>query len=132
MTTNEAEKKYQQYAQHEDRVKNAEPRYLTEGKKRYLLASSQESLQALLDNQNAELTRVLIALKSEHDQLTLETNKIQNMLDEYDKRIAMLQSADETSKMAEEKQKKDFEFMDNGISSKKERKMKKNSTKNLY
>ena len=122
MTTNEAEKKYQQYAQHEDRVKNAEPRYLTEGKKRYLLASSQESLQALLDNQNAELTRVLIALKSEHDQLTLETNKIQNMLDEYDKRIAMLQSADETSKMAEEKQKKDFEFMDNGINSKKERK----------
>ena len=122
MTNNEAEKKYQQYAQHEDRVKNAEPRYLTEGKKRYLLASSQESLQALLDNQNAELTRVLIALKSEHDQLTLETNKIQNMLDEYDKRIAMLQSADETSKMAEEKQKKDFEFMDNGINSKKERK----------
>ena len=122
MTTNEAEKKYQQYAQHEDRVKNAEPRYLTEGKKRYLLASSQESLQALLDNQNAELTRVLIALKSEHDQLTLETNKIQNMLQEYDKRIAMLQSADETSKVAEEKQKKDFEFMDNGISSKKERK----------
>ena len=122
MTTNEADKKYQQYDKHEDRVKNAEPRYLTEGKKRYLLASSQESLQALLDNQNAELTRVLIALKSEHDQLTLETNKIQNMLDEYDKRIAMLQSADETSKMAEEKQKKDFEFMDNGISSKKERK----------
>ena len=122
MTNNEAEKKYQQYAQHEDRVKNAEPRYLTEGKKHYLLASSQESLQALLDNQNAELTRVLIALKSEHDQLTLETNKIQNMLDEYDKRIAMLQSADETSKMAEEKQKKDFEFMDNGINSKKERK----------
>ena len=122
MTTNEAEKKYQQYDRHEDRVKNAEPRYLTEGKKRYLLASSQESLQALLDNQNAELTRVLIALKSEHDQLTLETNKIQNMLQEYDKRIAMLQSADETSKVAEEKQKKDFEFMDNGISSKKERK----------
>ena len=42
------------------------------------------------------------------------------MLDEYDKRIAMLQSADEASKMAEEKQKKDFDFMDNGINSKKD------------
>ena len=122
MATNEEDKIYQQYDKHEDRIKYAEPKYLTEQKKRYLLASSQESLQALIENQNNELTRVLIALKSEHDQLTLETNKIQNMLIEYDKRIAMIQSADETSKIAEEKQKKDFEFMDNGISSKKERK----------
>lgn len=129
MVSNEEDKKFQQYNNHEDRVKNAEPRYLTEGKKRYLLASSQESLQALLDNQKDELSRVLIALKSEHDQLTLETNKIQNMLDEYDKRIAMLQSADEASKMAEEKQKKDFDFMDNGINSKKDRKNEEEYTK---
>ena len=129
MSTNEEERNYQQYDQLEERIKNAEPRYLTEGKKRYLLASSQESLQALQENQKAELTRVLISLKSEHDQLTLETNKIQNMLDEYDKRIAMIQSADETSKIAEDKQKKDFEFMDNGISSKKERKNEEEFTK---
>ena len=129
MSINEEERNYQQYDQLEERIKNAEPRYLTEGKKRYLLASSQESLQALQENQKAELTRVLISLKSEHDQLTLETNKIQNMLDEYDKRIAMIQSADETSKIAEDKQKKDFEFMDNGISSKKERKNEEEFTK---
>ena len=129
MSTNEEERNYQQYDKLEERIKNAEPRYLTEGKKRYLLASSQESLQALQDNQKAELTRVLIALKSEHDQLTLETNKIQNMLDEYDKRIAMIQSADESSKIAEDKQKKDFEFMDNGINSKKERKNEEEFTK---
>ena len=129
MSTNEEERQYQQYDSHEERLKNAEPRYLTEGKKRYLLASSEESLQALIDNQNAELTRVLITLKSEHDQLTLETNKIQSMLDEYDKRISMLQSADEASKAAEEKQKKDFEFMDNGITSKKDRKSEEEYTK---
>ena len=129
MSTNEEERNYQQYDSHEERLKNAEPKYLTEGKKRYLLASSEESLQALLDNQNEELTRVLITLKSEHDQLTLETNKIQSMLDEYEKRIAMLQSADESSKAAEEKQKKDFEFMDNGINSKKERKNEEEFTK---
>ena len=48
-----------------------------------------------MDNQNAELTRVLISLKSEHDHITLETNKIQRMIDEYDKKIQMIQQADE-------------------------------------
>ena len=129
MSTNEEDKNYQMYSDLDDRLKNAEPRYLTEQKKRYLLASSQESLQALLDNQNDELTRVLIALKSEHDQLTLETNKIAHMIDEYDKRIKMLEFADENAKEMEEKQKKDFEFMDNGINSKKERKNEEEFTK---
>ena len=69
MTTNETENEYKDLADHENRLKNAQPKYLTEGKKRYLLASSQESIQALMDNQNAELTGVLIALKTEHDQI---------------------------------------------------------------
>ena len=122
MSTNEEDKNYQVYSDMDERLKNAGPRYLTEQKKRYLLASSQESLQALLDTQQNELTRVLITLKSEHDQLTLETHKIQSMIEEYDKRILMLESAEETAKITDEKQKKDFEFMDNGINSKKERK----------
>ena len=121
-TTNEEEEKIQKsMKEHEERLKNAEPRYL-EGKKQFLLASNQESLQSLMDNQKAELTRVLIELKSEHDQLTLESKRIQSMIDEYDKRIAMLQSADESQKASEEKQKENFEFMDNGIKSKKDRK----------
>ena len=40
MATNEEDKIYQQYDKHEDRIKYAEPKYLTEQKKRYLLASS--------------------------------------------------------------------------------------------
>ncbi len=105
----------------EEKVKKVQPRY-QKGKKQYFLASNQESLQSLIDNQNAELTRVLIELKSEHDQLNLETSRVQNMIDEYDKRIAMLQSADESTKAEEEKQKSNFEFMDKGINAKKERK----------
>ena len=121
-TTNEEEEKIQKsMKEHEERLKNAEPRYL-EAKKQFLLASNQESLQSLMDNQKADLTRVLIELKSEHDQITLESKRIQSMIDEYDKRIAMLQSADESQKAAEEKQKENFEFMDNGIKSKKDRK----------
>ena len=122
MTTNEKEKAYKDLSQHENRLKNAQPKYLTEGKKHYLLASSQESLQALKDNQNAELTRVLIALKSEHDQITLESDKIQRQIHEYDKKIKMIQLAEEASKAAEEQQKKQLKFMNEGIDAKKERK----------
>ena len=127
MSTIEEEKKYQDYAQikalqeHRERIENAEPRYM-EPKKLYLLASNQESLQALMEDQENDLTRVLIDLKTEHDQINLETTKIQNMIDEYDKRIKMLQSADQALKEQEEEQKKEFEFMDKGINLKKDRK----------
>ena len=122
MTTNEAENEYKDLAEHENRLKNAQPKYLTEGKKHYLLASSEESLQALKENQNVELTKVLISLKSEHDAITLESVKIQRQIDEYDKKIKMIQLAEEASKAEEEQQKKQLEFMNEGISAKKERK----------
>lgn len=122
MKTNEAENEYKDLAEHENRLKNAQPKYLTEGKKHYLLASSEESLQALKENQNAELTKVLISLKSEHDAITLESDKIQRQIDEYDKKIKMIQLAEEASKAEEEQQKKQLEFMNEGISAKKERK----------
>ena len=122
MAINETEHDYNNLEEHENRLKNAQPKYLTDVKKRYLLASSQESLQALMDNQNAELTRVLIALKSEHDQITLESQNIQRQIAEYDKQINMIQHADELSKTKEEKQKKELEFMNEGIEAKKERK----------
>ena len=122
MTANETEDEYKDLAEHENRLKNAQPKYLTEMKKRYLLASSEESLQALMDNQNAELTNVLISLKSEHDQIKLESDNIQRQIDEYDKQIKMIQNAEEASKANQEKQKKDIQFMNEGINAKKERK----------
>ena len=122
MTANETEDDYKDLAEHENRLKNAQPKYLTEMKKRYLLASSEESLQALMDNQNAELTNVLISLKSEHDQIKLESDNIQRQIDEYDKQIRMIQNAEEASKANQEKQKKDIQFMNEGINAKKERK----------
>ena len=122
MTANETDGDYKDLAEHENRLKNAQPKYLTEMKKRYLLASSEESLQALMDNQNAELTNVLISLKSEHDQIKLESDNIQRQIDEYDKQIKMIQNAEEASKANQEKQKKDIQFMNEGINAKKERK----------
>ena len=122
MTANETENGYNDLEEHENRLKNAQPKYLTEMKKRYLLASSEESLQALMDNQNVELTNVLISLKSEHDQIKLESDNIQRQIDEYDKQIRMIQQAEEASKANQEKQKKDIQFMNEGINAKKERK----------
>ena len=122
MTANETEDDYKDLAEHENRLKNAQPKYLTEMKKRYLLASSEESLQALMDNQNAELTNVLISLKSEHDQIKLESDNIQRQIDEYDKQIKMIQNAEEASKANQEKQNKDIQFMNEGINAKKKKK----------
>ena len=122
MTANENQVEVKDLSEHENRLKNAQPKYLTEGKKSYLLASSEESLQSLMDNQKAELTKVLIALKSEHDQITLESDKIKRQIDEYDKQINMILYSEKATKEREEKQKQDLEFMASGIESKKERK----------
>ena len=122
MTANENQVEVKDLSEHENRLKNAQPKYLTEGKKSYLLASSEESLQSLMDNQKAELTKVLIALKSEHDQITLESDKIKRQIDEYDKQINMIIDSEKAAKEREEKQKQNLEFMASGIESKKERK----------
>jgi len=122
MTANENQVEVKDLSEHENRLKNTQPKYLTEGKKSYLLASSEESLQSLMDNQKAELTKVLIALKSEHDQITLESDKIKRQIDEYDKQINMILDSEKAAKEREEKQKQDLEFMASGIESKKERK----------
>ena len=110
MTANENQVEVKDLSEHENRLKNAQPKYLTEGKKSYLLASSEESLQSLMDNQKAELTKVLIALKSEHDQITLESDKIKRQIDEYDKQINMILDSEKAAKEREEKQKQDLDL----------------------
>ena len=52
--------------------KKGESRYLTSKKKQYLLASNQESIQQLIENQTEQLTNILIQQKSEYDKLTRE------------------------------------------------------------
>ena len=116
------EKKSTNMTDYEERKNNAQPRYLTEGKKQYLLASSQESYQALLDNQLDELTRVLIDLKSEHDRLTLDTKRTEAMIKEYDIRIKMLQGADEKNDKVAQERRDLKEGMIEDISAKKNRK----------
>ena len=67
------EEKLEAEEEYEARKKNASSRYMQDTRKKYLLASNNESLQALIEKQEGELTNVLIELKSEYDLLTRES-----------------------------------------------------------
>ena len=54
--------------------KEIEPRYMTQGKKQYYLASVDENMTQLLRGEIDSLTKVLIELKSQYDDLTRESN----------------------------------------------------------
>ena len=49
--------------EYEVRKKNSSSRYMEDTRKQYLLTFNNESLQALIENQEEELTIVLIELK---------------------------------------------------------------------
>ena len=55
-------------------------------RKQYLLASNNEFLQVLIENQEEEITRVLIELKFEYDLLTRESSIKKELIEEYNKK----------------------------------------------
>ena len=108
--------------EYEELLKNASSRYMQDTRKQYLLASNKESLQMLLDNQKEELTRVLIELKSEYDLLTRESHIKKELIDEYNKKINMIQVANETNEKKQEAQKESTNHIKEGIELKKAKK----------
>ena len=89
---------------YEERKNNATSRYMEDTRKQYLLASNNESLQALIENQEEELTRVLIELKTEYDLLTRESIIKKELIEEYNKKINMIEAANNANvKKQEEK-----------------------------
>ena len=91
--------------EYESRKNNASSRYMEDTRKQYLLASNKESLQTLIENQEEELTRVLIELKSEYDLLTRESIIKKELIDEYNKKINMIQHANNEKEKKQEEQK---------------------------
>ena len=91
--------------EYEARKNNASSRYMEDTRKQYLLASNKESLQTLIENQEEELTRVLIELKSEYDLLTRESIIKKELIDEYNKKINMIQHANNVNEKKQEEQK---------------------------
>ena len=108
--------------EYEARKKNASSRYMEDTRKQYLLASNNESLQALIENQEEELTRVLIELKSEYDLLTRESSIKKELIDEYNKKINMIQHANMTNEKKQEEQKESTNYIKQCIEKKKNKK----------
>mgnify|MGYP004449753253 CR=1 FL=1 len=121
-TEKKQQKKSTNRADYEERKKNAQPRYMDEARKKYLLASSKESLQMLIESQKEELTHVLIELKSEYDLLTRESIIKKQLIEEYDKKIKMIEKANESNTRKQEEQKATTENIKEGIDIKKEKK----------
>ena len=105
-----------------ERNKNATSRYMEDSRKQYLLASNTESLQTLMERQQEELTRVLIELKSEYDLLTRETSIKKQLIDEYNKKINMIQHANTVNEKRQEEKKESTNHIKEGIELKKNKK----------
>ena len=118
----DAQNKEMKREEYDELIKNASSRYMQDTRKQYLLASNKESLQMLLDSQKEELTRVLIELKSEYDLLTRESNIKKQLIDEYNKKINMIQVANETNEKKQEAQKESTNHIKEGIELKKAKK----------
>ena len=98
---------------------NSSSRYMEDTRKQYLLASNKESLQTLFDNQEDNLTRVLIELKSEYNLLTRESEIKKKLIEEYNKKINMIQSTNSAYEKKQEIQKEESNSIKNGIDIKK-------------
>ena len=107
---------------YEERNRNASSRYMEDSRRQYLLASNTESLQALTEKQQDELTRVLIELKSEYDLLTRETTTKKKLIEEYNKKINMIQHANNVNEKKQEEKKESTNHIKEGIELKKNKK----------
>ncbi len=107
---------------YEERKNNATSRYMEDTRKQYLLASNNESLQALIENQEEELTRVLIELKTEYDLLTRESIIKKELIEEYNKKINMIEAANNANVKRQEEKKDSINFLKDCIGLKKNKK----------
>ena len=104
---------------YEERKNNAISRYMEDTRKQYLLASNNESLQDLMENQKEELTRVLIELKSEYDLLTRESILKKELIEEYNKKINMIETANNANVKKQDEKKESINFLKDCIELKK-------------
>lgn len=102
--------------------KASSSRYMLDTRKHYLLASNTESLQTLMQKQRSDLTNVLIELKSEYDLITRESSVKKQLIEEYNKKIIMLQKANSSNEKIHEEKKETSRNIKDGIEIKKNKK----------
>ena len=101
---------------------NQNSRYMLDLRKYYLLASNTDSLESLLENQKEDLTKFLIQLKSEYDLIIRESMLKKKLIEEYDKKINMLQKANTAKEKIQEEKKETVKNIKEGIELKKNKK----------
>ena len=97
-------------------------RYMIDTRKHYLLASNKDSLDSLLQNQSEQLRKVLMDLKAEYDLIIRESTVKKKLIDEYNKKINMLQKADSTLEKKQEEKKELTANLQEGLEIKKTKK----------
>ena len=97
-------------------------RYMLDTRKRYLLASNKDSLESLLQNQSEQLLKVLVDLKSEYDLIIRESTVKKQLIEEYTKKINMLQKANSNFEKRQEEKKELNATIQEGVEIKKNKK----------
>ena len=97
-------------------------RYMIDTRKHYLLASNKDSLESLLKNQSEQLHKVLMDLKAEYDLIIRESTLKKKLIEEYNKKINMLQKADSTLEKKQEEKKELTANLQEGLEIKKNKK----------
>ena len=97
-------------------------RYMIDTRKHYLLASNKDSLESLLKNQSEQLRKVLMDLKAEYDLIIRESTFKKKIIEEYNKKINMLQKADSTLEKKQEEKKELTANLQEGLEIKKTKK----------
>ena len=97
-------------------------RYMIDTRKHYLLASNKDSLESLLKNQSEQLRKVLMDLKAEYDLIIRESTFKKKIIEEYNKKINMLQKADLTLEKKQEEKKELTANLQEGLEIKKNKK----------
>lgn len=107
-------------------------RYMIDTRKHYLLASNKDSLESLLKNQSEQLRKVLMDLKAEYDLIIRESTFKKKIIEEYNKKINMLQKADSTLEKKQEEKKELTANLQEGLEIKKIKKTKKYIVNKLF
>ena len=99
--------------------RNSHSQYMLDTRKHYLLASNKDSLDTLFASQKEELTKVLVHLKSAYDLIIRESAVKKELIEEYNKKIFMLQKANNNYEKKQEEKKEESDNIKDGLDIKK-------------
>ena len=104
------------------KLKKSPPKYYEDTRKHYYLASNNESIATLLDNQAKELTQILVDYKNEYNIMIRERQKKTEESNEIDKKINRIQNVDKKHLKKLGKSKSQNDLISDSINLKKKKK----------